>query len=97
MNIIHVMSSYYGVQSQLCDLNAVKPLIGILLFENNPELKRIAVDTLHNISKLKKGRKLIRLTGGIRLLVYAPLIIFKCPGIDDDDLLRYKHWTNRKV
>lgn len=70
------MSTHYGVKSQLCDLNAVKPLMGILLFENNPEIKRITVDTLYNISTLKKGRKLIRLNGGIHHLVYAPLRIF---------------------
>lgn len=65
------MSPFYAVQSQLCDLNAVKPLLGILLFENNPELQNITMDTLYNISHLRKGRKLIRLTSGIQLLVLS--------------------------
>ncbi|XP_025200518.1 armadillo repeat-containing protein gudu-like [Melanaphis sacchari] len=67
--IVHEMSQHYGIQCSLCKLDAVKPLINILLFINNYNVKYLASETLQNIAKLRKGRKLIRLSGGIKIIV----------------------------
>lgn len=63
------MAPYYGIQCTLCNLDAVKPLVNILLFKKNGDLQYLAADTLQNISRLRRGRKLIRLSGGIHILV----------------------------
>ncbi|XP_016657738.1 armadillo repeat-containing protein gudu-like [Acyrthosiphon pisum] len=67
--IVHEMSQHYGIQCSLCTLDAVKPLINILLFKNNYKVKYLASETLQNIAKLRRGRKLIRLSGGIKTMV----------------------------
>lgn len=69
LKILRKMSQNYGVQCSLCDLDAVKPLVSILLFENKVSIRSLAAATLQNISKLRKGRKLIRLNEGVRILV----------------------------
>jgi len=69
--IVHEMSQHYGIQCALCKLDAVKPLINILLFKNNYNVKYLASETLQNIAKLRRGRKLIRLSGGIKIMVHA--------------------------
>jgi hypothetical protein len=75
LNIIYKMSENYGIQCSLCNLDVVKPLVSILLFEKNVTVKSIAAAILQNISKLRKGRKLIRLNNGIRILVRAKNIL----------------------
>lgn len=69
------MSENYGIQCSLCNLDVVKPLVSILLFEKNVTVKSIAAATLQNISKLRRGRKLIRLNNGIRILVRTKNIL----------------------
>lgn len=63
------MSLQYGAQCSLCHLGAVKLLISILLLKKSMTVRYLATDTLRNISKLRIGRKLIRLNGGIQILV----------------------------
>ncbi|XP_060844548.1 armadillo repeat-containing protein gudu-like [Rhopalosiphum padi] len=67
--IIHEMSQHYGIQCSLCKLDAVKPLMNIMLLKNNYNVKYLASETIYNISKLRRGRKLIRLSGGIKIMV----------------------------
>lgn len=67
--VIHEMSQQYGAQCSLCHLDAVKLLISILLLKKNITVRYLATDTLRNISKLRIGRKLIRLSGGVQILV----------------------------
>lgn len=67
--VIHGMAQQYGARCSLCDLDAVKPLLSILLFKKNVILRYLAADTLCNLAHLKRGRKLIRLRGGIDILV----------------------------
>jgi len=63
------MSKQYGNQCSLCNLDAVRPLISILLLNKNVTLQNLAMSTLFNISKLRKGRKLIRISSGIPIIV----------------------------
>jgi len=76
--IVHEMSQHYGIQCSLCTLDAVKPLIAILLFKNNYKVKYLASETLQNIAKLRRGRKLIRLSGGIKTMVRMESIFDPC-------------------
>lgn len=62
------MSQLYGTQCMLCDLGAVKTLVRLLYYKT-VDIQYLAVDTLQSVSKLKKGRKLIRLYGGIPIMV----------------------------
>lgn len=78
MIIVHEMSQHYGIQCSLCKLDAVKPLIAILLFKNNYKVKYLASETLQNIAKLRRGRKLIRLSGGIKTIVRMESIFDPC-------------------
>ncbi|VVC37191.1 Armadillo-type fold,Armadillo,Armadillo-like helical [Cinara cedri] len=65
------MAQQYGARCSLCDLDAIKPLLSILLFKKNVILRYLAADTLRNLAHLKRGRKLIRLRGGIDILVHT--------------------------
>lgn len=76
--IVHEMSQHYGIQCTLCKLDAVKSLINILLFKNNYNVKYMASETLQNIAKLRRGRKLIRLSGGIKIMVHTLNIFNSC-------------------
>lgn len=69
------MSIEYASQCSLCNLGAIKPLINILLFYKNIYLHYLAIKTLYNISKIRKGRKLIRLCGGIPIIVGTIIIL----------------------
>lgn len=71
------MSEQYGSQCSLCNLDAVKPLINILFLNKNVIIKDLAANTMVNISKLKKGRQLIRISGGIPVIV-GTFNIFEC-------------------
>lgn len=62
------MSQLYGTKHSLCNLGAVQVLIN-LLSSKSIDVQNMSADTLANISKVKKGRKLMRKLGGIPMMV----------------------------
>lgn len=76
--IVSRMSELYGAQCALCDLNAVDPLLNLVMSDKKNIVDQfLAAETLRNIAKLRKGRKLIRIKGGVRLLVRARFLPYQ--------------------
>lgn len=70
--IVCEMSILYGAQCSLYKLDAIRPLLSILLLKkNNVAVRYMAAETLGNVAKLRKARKLIRIHGGVWIMVGA--------------------------
>lgn len=62
------MSFMLGTRRNLTNLGAI-PILVKLLSDRSPDLQILSAETLANVAKIRKGRKFIRKSGGILLMV----------------------------
>ena len=68
LRILKIISTNTQTRTAIVDLKGLPQLVSILQSDNR-ELKCLAAETIANIAKFKRGRRIVRHQGGLQYLV----------------------------